>query len=298
MSFIFDPSTVAIATTTSYPRWYRGRLRSLKHTDKMRGDLGLELIKAAVEKGYRIVVADWQSSRSFRRMVSSVKNAIIIKRRSLKPSPSRRQAIKKASRLDGVAVIMITEPEKTSLVTDCLPTIIQPLLQKNAEIVVPKRNPQLFKETYPLYQYESEQGGNIIYNEALRAHGLLDQNGLDFDLFFGPCAFLNTKRVLKLFMKQYRLTLNNVSSLPDHFNDEPYSNTRNFPIIMGLAKKIRIASVEVAFSYPRLQKLSEEKSLKEVFIQKRKLQKTLLLIELLHFISFLEKNPGSRIKTN
>lgn len=37
----FNPTPLAIAATTSYPKWYRGKLRSIKHTDKVRGDLAL-----------------------------------------------------------------------------------------------------------------------------------------------------------------------------------------------------------------------------------------------------------------
>lgn len=285
---IDNPSTVAITTTTHYPRWYRGKLRSLKHTDKVRGDLALELVQTAVGKGYRMVVADWQSSGSFRQSLAAIKEAIIIKRRSIKPSPSRRQAIKKAAALDTIEIVIITEPEKISLIADCLPIVIQPLLQKTAEIVVPKRNLTLFKKTYPFYQYDSEQEGNLIYNEALRSYGFLKQYESDFDLFFGPCAFLKTKKLIKLFMKQYQMMF---------AHDEPYSNTRNFPIITALKNKMAVANIEVPFAYPNVQKLSEEKSLKALFMKKRKMQKRIILIEMLHFMSFLEKNPGSRIKS-
>ena len=35
----FKPGKVAIAMTTSYPRWYPGEIQSIEDTDKVRGDL-------------------------------------------------------------------------------------------------------------------------------------------------------------------------------------------------------------------------------------------------------------------
>ncbi|HLD26555.1 MAG TPA: hypothetical protein VJB63_01185, partial [Patescibacteria group bacterium] len=78
----FNPSTIAIATTTSYPRWYRGKLRSIKHTDKIRGDLALIFVQKATEAEYQTIVADWKSAHTFRKTLSSIEKIILIKRRS------------------------------------------------------------------------------------------------------------------------------------------------------------------------------------------------------------------------
>ncbi|HLC94616.1 MAG TPA: hypothetical protein VJH96_03540 [Patescibacteria group bacterium] len=45
-----------------------------------------------------------------------------------------------------------------------------------------------------------------------------------------------------------------------------------------------------------MQKINEEKASRELFVHKRKVQKMILIIELLHFVSFLEQNQGSRVK--
>lgn len=57
-----------------------------------------------------------------------------------------------------------------------------------------------------------------------------------------------------------------------------------------------VKSVEVPFSYPVLQKENETNGDRELFLEKRKAQKLALLVELMHFISYLEKNPNSGVK--
>lgn len=297
MSFlIHDPSSIAILATTHYPRWYRGKLRSIKHSDKIRGDLALEFVQKASEAGYQTIVADWKSARTFRKTLSSIERTLIIKRKSLKSAPSKRQLIKKAVQLADVKVIVLTEPEKVSLVTDCIKKIALPILEQKADIVVPKRNEKLFQTLYPDYQYESEQEANILYNEELKAHGLLSMNADNFDMFFGPRAFANTKKVSSLFMRRYSLKMTNLKLFLRFFGIEAYSEVLFFPIITALQKKTRVLSVEVPFSYPHTQKMNEEKGSREFFMYKRKVQKFELLIELLHFVSFLEKHTTSRIR--
>ena len=46
-----DSAPVAFAIITYYPQWYRGKLRSLKHTDKVRGDLAIEFFQTALKQG-------------------------------------------------------------------------------------------------------------------------------------------------------------------------------------------------------------------------------------------------------
>ncbi|HLD26654.1 MAG TPA: hypothetical protein VJB63_01735, partial [Patescibacteria group bacterium] len=96
--------------------------------------------------------------------------------------------------------------------------------------------------------------------------------------------------------RRYTLKMTNLKLFLRFFGIEAYSEVLFFPIIAALQKKIRVANIEVPFSYPHTQKLNEEKGSREFFIYKRKVQKFELLIELLHFVSFLEKNPGSRIR--
>ena len=296
MSSIIHPQEVAITLITYYPKWYRSKLKSIKHTDKVRGDLALEFIAKSLKLNYQIVVVDGKSSGSFRKILSQTNGLIIKHRRLSKRSPAKRQAFKIASRLDSVKAIISTEPEKVSLVTDCLPQIVEPLLKNQADIVIPNRKPQLFKETYPQYQYDSETEGNQLYNEYLRQNGLLPKESPDLDMFFGPRAFANKPQILALFMRRFKLKTSNISIPQEYFDAEEYSNTLLFPIVLALKKRLKIKSIEVPFKYPAIQKENEEIGAKELFLEKRRTQRLSILLELTHFVSYLEKNQQSKIK--
>ena len=292
-----NPQAIAIVATTSYPKWYRGKLRSIKDIDKIRGDLAIEFAIKSIKNGYQLVVADWHSPKTFRKELSSISNVILIRRRSPKRSPSKRQALLRATKLSDIKVIILTEPEKVSLVQECIPLIAKPILNGEADIVVPKRNDTLFKETYPAYQYESEVEGNRTYNEELKSHKLIDISENDFDMFFGPRAFSNDRKIVTLFMKRYRFSIAHASFPSWYFDAEELSNTNFFPIVSALRKGLNVKSIEVPFKYPKIQKENEEKGQKELFLEKRRAQRIGLIVELLHFVAYLEKYRGVRVKT-
>lgn len=281
------PKKIAFAIITSYPKWYRGKLRSIKHTDKVRGDLAIEFFTKAVKSGYRVVVADGRSSKTFKKELGKITNLILIKRRKLNPIDSKLQAIKKASRLEGIEVIVLTEAEKVSLLNS-IQKITEPVLEKNADIVIPRRDPDLFKKTYPSYMYESEMEGNVLYNEILRTTRIIDEK-LDFDFFFGPRAFSTSKEVLKLFTKTYRLKIGKVDYRHlRHFT--VHSFPQYFPIIQALKMKLEVKDIVIDFSYPQLQKENEEKGNKVYFKDKRTRQRMEALLELLIFLNYLVKS--------
>ena len=78
--FAFNPQEIAIAASTYYPKWYKGKLRSIKHIDKVRGDLAIEFFKEAKKRGYQIVVVDGKSSKTFRKEIKNVENIILARR--------------------------------------------------------------------------------------------------------------------------------------------------------------------------------------------------------------------------
>jgi hypothetical protein len=291
-----NPSDVAFALITFYPKWYSGNLRSLKHTDKVRGDLALEFIAKARKRGYHIVVVDGKSSKTFLRELSQIDGIHLQKRKVKMRSPNKRQALRAASTIPGVKVLILTEAEKISLLIDCIDYIVQPILENEADIVVPKRRQDLFLKTYPKYMYDSEVEGNRIYNEALRTQGLLSSKNEDLDMFFGPRVLKNNKRSVALFMKQFQITVGRFSFPLEYFNAEEYSNALYFPVVMALRKRFLVKSVTVPFSYPQIQKENEEHGQRSEFIEKRKMQRLSLLVELLHFLSFLEGKRSSRMK--
>jgi hypothetical protein len=63
-----------------------------------------------------------------------------------------------------VKAIIITEAEKNSII-DYIPLLTKPILDGQADIIIPERDVNLFKKTYPKYQYQSEIEGNKLYNE-------------------------------------------------------------------------------------------------------------------------------------
>lgn len=290
----FDPKKIGFAVITSYPKWYRGKIKSIKHTDKVRGDLALEFVQKATELGYHIVVTDGKSTKTFKKDLQAIPGAIVLSRKSVTSGSAKRAAIDKVATLPGVEVIVLSEPEKLDVVSRCLPDIVLPILENKADIVVPRRNDAMFKATHPRYMYESEIELNGIYNEALRSNNLLPEELYHLDSCFGPRVFKNDKKLVSLFKRRYYFS--GTSLLEKLYNPDVYSNVLFFPLINALKEKLRVQIVEVSFSYPPLQKENEEIGQREVFIAKRSLQRVSILTELMHFLSFLQKNKNSRVR--
>lgn len=280
--------TVAIAFSTYYPRWYQGTLKSIKNTDKVRGDLSLEFIELALQKKCRVVVVDSGSAKTYRKKLQAFEGIKVVQCRAQRRSPSRRRACKEAAKLAGVEVIVLSEPEKVSLIKDCLAEMVEPIQSGRADIVIPKREEKLFRSSYPDYQIESEIEGNELFNEELKTHGILG-NGTMFDVFFGPRVFRNDSKVLRLFMKKYSLKMGKRSFPETYFDPEQLSNVLFFPLVQALLKKWKVQSVEVPFKYPLLQKQNEEFGSKELFVEKRRAQRLGIIVNLMHFLYLLKK---------
>jgi hypothetical protein len=276
----FDPKKVAFAVVTSYPKWYRGKLRSIKHTQKVRGDLALEFAQKVTEAGYHLVIADSRSTKTFVKTLKESSKAFLIKRKMLGSGVGKRMAIDKA-----VSILVVTA---------CMEQIVQPILQNKAEIVVPRRNDDLFKSTYPRYMYESEVEANSIYNEALYSNSIMEKTQPPLDWCFGPRAFRNDKNILALFKRVY--IFSGISLLEKLYTPDTYSNVQFFPVITALKKKFRVLDKEVPFRYPHLQKENEDIGDREYFIEKRSLQRVSILIDLMHFLSYLEKRKSSKLR--
>lgn len=283
-----DPCTIAITLITQYPRWYQGKLRSIKHTDKIRGDLALTFIQKAIAETYQVIVADGKSSKSFRKKVGSIASIHLIKRTNHKRAPSRRLTITAAKKLPEVKVIIATEPEKVSLL-DFIPELVTPILHGTAHIVIPKRNREEFKHSYPPFQFDSENEGNNLYNEYLRINQLLHAGSEDLDLFFGPRIYKNDPKVIALVLKRAFFRLGNHTFPKEYFDPEELSNASFFPIVLALKNHLHVVSITIPFVYLPLQKENEEIGEKEQFEEKRRFQKLGLLVELMHFMSSLKK---------
>lgn len=87
------------------------------------------------------------------------------------------------------AVICFTEPEKVDLMNH-IHDIARPLLNDNADVVIPTRNDELFRQTYPMEQYHSESFGNMHFNLlAKQFEGFQNEGATKLDWLFGPFAF-------------------------------------------------------------------------------------------------------------
>lgn len=290
-----DYSAVAIATNTFYPKWYRGKLKSIKHTDKIRGDLSLELLQQAVARGCRVICVDGNSNKTYKAALQEVPGLVLIKRKSAGRGESKRRGLKEASKIPGVKAIVLTEPEKVSLITDCLDELVRPILFDGVAVVVPQRNEKRFKQFYPSYMYQSEIEGNNIYNQALRTNGIIKENMPDLDFFFGPRVLSNEKKIVSVFMRRYHFI--GKSPLSTLYDPDSYSNVLFFSVINALKRKMNVQSVEVPFVYPQLQKENENSGPKDVFILKRNMQRVSILIDLMHFLSLLGQKRTSRLRS-
>lgn len=292
----YQPSEIAIVGITLASNWYSGPLKSIKHTDKIRGDLILYSTRFAVGVGYKVVLVDSGSSKTFIKELKKIKGAKILQSKISKRSPNRRRAIFEASKIENVKAIVMTEIEKTSVITDNVEKIVEPIFNDSADLVVPKREQDLFKKTVPDYMYESENEGNFLYCEALRSHGLLSSHQQDLDVFFGVRVFRNDKKLLKMLLSRYES--NPFNSLMGHklFDVEEYSNAQFFPVVRALYQKRKVVSVTIPFTYPKTQMDNEMKGEKELFMLKRKFQRLTILVELMHFLGYLEGVRSRKIK--
>ncbi len=291
-----DPKSIGVVTTTFYKRWYPGAIRQYsagqlqnnevnqERIDKTRGDLALRMILRANKRGFRVVVIDGGSPATF---IEGLKGTeVIVSAETEKGmSPSRQQGFREISGLFGVKVICWSEPEKVSITADCLPQAIIPILKGEADIVVPKRNEGLFKETYPDYQVRFEQDSNRIWNAILRKYGLRSAEEPDLDVWFGPKFFRNDPALLSLFTDKYLFVKDPNLNFHKIIKPELWPNAIFFPVIAVLHKGFKVASIEVPYRHPPEQTAIEQDS--DEFRRKREIQQRNIILSSEFFVRSL-----------
>lgn len=295
------PGSVIVLTTNFLYRNYKptkeAEQRDTADTDGIRGDLALESLNKALSLGVRIVASDGGSSPDFLSALEILMNRGLTLVRSGAPQrgPQRRKAFETATLLPGGRVIVYTQPEKVSLMGR-LVEISRPILEGNADIVIPKRNPELFEQSYPGYMTESELKVNKTYDWLMRRANLITKNE-SFDWFFGPVVFRNDPEIVALFLKRYELKDVIRSRAGAELDPEMHSDGHYFPIIKALFLEKRVASVEIPFVYPPMQRANEMSPEKiEDFKRRRKLDAAAYRLEAIHFLKFLKGNPRSKIR--
>lgn len=90
------------------------------------------------------------------------------------------------------AVICFTEPEKVDLMNH-MTLLAKPILDGATDVVIPTRNDEFFRQTYPMEQYHSESFGNLHF-DLLAKHfeGFQQEGAKKLDWLFGPFAFKAT----------------------------------------------------------------------------------------------------------
>lgn len=302
---LVDPHTVGIATTTFYPHWFSGEIidystvNIIQHIDKLRGDLAIRTLREAQAKGFQIVVVDGGSSEAFSQALRSM--GIVVQAEQDKGmSGSRRQVLREASNLSGVKIVVWTEPEKISIVRDCLPDALVAIAQGGADIVIPQRDKTAFA-TYPEYQVRYEERANSLWNEILRKHHLLPEEAENLDAWFGPRFIRNDPAILGLFMHRYTYDRRppltprdekHAKELGQIYNTELWSDSTFLPIVIALHQGFRVRSVPVNYVHPPEQTASEQDS--KEFTRKRDIQLKNIIIATINLIKKLERKPRSR----
>lgn len=288
---IKDPKAIVVVTGTLYPNWYEGEAQEPIIQDKLRGNLSLETLSVAKNLGYQVALVDGGSSGEFLKALEDNQIPYEIQKEGGTQGYARRQGLDITQSLHGIKVICETEPEKVSLVRECLPIAASPILLGEADVVIPKRTKAALA-TLPEYQAQSEKRSNEIYNKILKSHGLLKANEPDLDFGFGTRFFSNRPEVIGLFKKQYKFRSSN-TALHQIIRPDIYSNPLMFPVVEALHRGLRVKSVEVPYTHPNAQTEYEEG--RADIVRKRDLQRRTVITELVHFIRFLEKSPKSRL---
>lgn len=298
----YNPNLVALACATQYVNWYPGRLKNIKDTDKIRGDLALELISSAQEHRVRVIFADAGSSRQFLTAASRFPNVTVLANLAPLRGEQKRTAFITASELPQIEVIVNTEPEKVDLINH-IPQIVKPILDGGGNIILPSREPNLFREDYPPYLYDSEILVNRRINRILQMCGLQPEN-VNFDWFFGPRVVKNDPATLGWFLEKYELPNGYAPSfgIRRFLNPEQGSNVQFFGVYKGLymaslfPDRYRVSDVEIPFHYPLLQRQNEEEAdLLNDHISKRNLQRYQFWADLIQFVRFLQNSPRNHL---
>ena len=133
--------------------------------------------------------------------------------------------------------ICFAEPEKVDIANH-MNLIVQHILDGSTDIVVPSRSEELFRETYPIEQYHSENFANLHFNSLARQYkGFQTEDAKQIDWLFGPFAFR--------------------ASLADTWLN--YKGTSwDAQMIPYVRANRRISSVTINFRHPKQMKEQEE----------------------------------------
>lgn len=262
-----ESSSVFITTSTRYPNWGEKNSRDNSKSSQLRGNLTLEMVEESRKKGFSVTIVDGGSGDKFIKNAKE-SGADVYDQQYPGMSPGRREAFSISASNSKCKYICWLEPEKVSIVKDCLPQAIYLISTGDADIIVPKRDEKSFS-TYPDYQVAYEKKANSMWNRLLRKHGLLGENDEDLDVWFGPKFFRNDKTLVGFFLSRYEFG-QNIPKFLENVKPEDWANATFLAIPAALRAGYKIKSVEVPYIHPPEQTNLERDSVE--FKRKRQYQ--------------------------
>ena len=284
------PESLAVVTTTFYPDWYSGDLNSPDHTDKIRGDLALQLLTQSQELGHSTLVVDGGDEGSDFRSALNELDVQVLTQKERGMDPARQEAFQAAAELDQVKIIAWSEPEKISFLTPtCLWQATQAMLKEGCDLVVPARDEESFS-TYPAAQVAYETRANTRFNHLLRISDLLPPNDPDLDAWFGPRIF--RKEFLPYFMGRYQFEASSgaAADFHSHVNTGASNSATFFPIIRALHEGKKVGSVTIPYRHPGIQTDNEVDN--PAMDDKRHIQYMSIVTASLHYIQSLRDSSN------
>jgi Ni,Fe-hydrogenase maturation factor len=286
MYTINDPSYITLTTITLYPNWKPklGATRRMDDIEGVRGDLAIDMLTSAREKGLQILVVDGGSSSSFYSELQKIQGIKLYKDENSTMGASRRIALLEASKQSGTQIIVWTEPEKASLI-EHIETLTDPIIQGKAEVVLPQRDNNGY-DSYPKYQATWEKKANHKFNELLRDHKIDDKLRDAYDVWIGPRIIKNEPLLINIFTHKW-LDKGEIDA-------ELWANTLYLPIIFILWSKVviqnapRIVNVPIAYRHPAEQTKHERNN--EQYESKRRKQFENIIGASELFIQLLERD--------
>lgn len=206
----------------------------------------LRTLEACASMHIAVVVVD-SSPPPIRDQLKRTGAIVVPQQTSGRKGVALREAAAYASTVKGVGphtMLCWQEAEKTDMIrlwSEALASV-----KDNCDILVPRRDPKFFQETYPIEQYHSENYGNLYLDAVAREHA---EQMPSIDWHFGPLAF-RSKHV----------------ELWTTFSGDSY-DAQLVPIVHGARKGLTIASVPVDFKADLHMKAQEENNV--TFIEKR-----------------------------
>eukprot|EP00040_Diaphanoeca_grandis_P030664 m.181828 g.181828 ORF g.181828 m.181828 type:complete len:330 (-) comp32081_c1_seq4:332-1321(-) len=259
---------IVVLITTFYPS-----------TTDVRYTICLNTLKVAKIAGLEVVVVDASPDESVRDQMRLAGAHVFQQTAKDGKGGALRQALREGMKLPGVTLntfMCFQEPEKTALVHEWA-AMVAAAKRASASVVMPARDPHLFKTSYPVEQWHSESFAHSLITAMAIDAGVLEPNQHEpaFDWFFGPVGFENN---------QSPLWLENQGTMWD---------AQLIPVAHACGNGVHALSVTVPYVASPRMKQQEEGNIK--FIEKRLMQMNFLVPKFKQaFAEISNKNENQR----